>query len=178
MKHELFAILICITNPALASEQGCSFLEINSFLKNDWKKVIAREGGDLKKIKTGIVARESRCPIREKSGMIEYMDHYQAVPIDDNSKAILIDTHQCGGGNKHGQYLIISSGEQCKIVTEPEIGDMAFLGKSLYVSDGKIILKGMKWLSDDPHCCPSKAGTLEYSVSSGKYIFNLHSIQQ
>jgi|SRR5208337_128634 len=138
-----------------------------------------REGTQVKEEKTGIVLRNSSCPPADESGMIEYMDRYDVVSLEENINAILIDTHQCGGGNKHGQYFLFSKGERCTLVTDPEIGDMKFIAESMYSPDGRVVtLKGMKWTREDAHCCPSKEGTLEYNFLDGSYKFRLKRVKK
>ncbi len=85
----------------------------------------------------------------------------------------------CGGGNKHGQYLYISkSSGGGDLVTDAEIGDMSFIGRISH-SDGNVVyLVGNRWMPNDPHCCPSKEGMLEYDVITRKHSFNVRDIPQ
>jgi hypothetical protein len=168
------AIVLSLATSAAASEQSCSFAAIDAHLKAEEEQFAIREGPQVKEEKTGIVLRDSSCPPTDESGMIEYMDHYEVLPLAENINAILIDTHQCGGGNKHGQYFLFSRGEKCTLVTNPEIGDMKFIAESMYSIDNRVvILKGFKWTGEDAHCCPSKEGTLEYNFFDGSYKFRL-----
>jgi hypothetical protein len=157
-----FAVFTALAAPAAADEFSCSFNAINAYLKTDWEKFLAWEPTAPKDEKTGIVSRYAACPPTEQGGMLEYMDGFQLVPIDEKRDAILIDTHQCGGGNKHGQYFLISANGKCDLIRDPKIGDMSF--------------KGMRWTDSDAHCCPSREGTLEYDVSTGRYKFKLRRI--
>jgi len=173
LKHAWIAIVISLSTRAAAGEQSCSFTAINAYLKADEEKFAAREGVQSNE-RTGIVPDPHSCPPSDQSGMLEYMDKYQVDWVDENTNAVLIDTHQCGGGNKHGQYFLISRGEKCDLVKDPEIGDMQFIADRMYSRDGVVYLVGYKWRSDDPHCCPSREGTLEYVPRTGRYSFNLH----
>jgi hypothetical protein len=176
--HTSLVILLLLTQAAAADEISCSSAAVDSFLKADWQKYSAKEPSGPKDEKVGIVPRYAKCPPMEQGGMLEYMDSFQLTPVDEHTDAILIDTHQCGGGNKHGQYFLISRHNKCDVITKPEIGDMAFIAENMYANDRTVVLKGIKWTRDDPHCCPSSEGTLEYNVDTGQYVFNLHKIKQ
>jgi hypothetical protein len=97
----------------------------------------------------------------------------QVVPINASSNAILINSEMCGGGNKNGQYLVVAQNGKSEVITNAEIGDMSFLGKITHVDGDVIYLSGMRWLENDPHCCPSKDAVLEYNVKTHKHGFKL-----
>jgi len=120
----------------------------------------------------GLVARETVCP-RTPGDMTEYVTRMALVPVGDSSDAILIDSGMCGGGNKHGEYLVIARHGKSQLVTDAEIGDMSFLGEISHVDGNKIYLSGNRWLPDDPHCCPSRQAVLEYDADTGKHSFKL-----
>lgn len=105
--------------------------------------------------------------------MSEFVEDYQVVPIDKISNAILISTRMCGGGNKHGQYFVISGKRKVELITDAEIDDMSFLGQITGVRGGVVYFKGVRWMPGDPHCCPSKEGTLEYNIRTKKHKFTL-----
>ncbi len=105
--------------------------------------------------------------------MYEYVTDTQIVPINASSNAILLNSEMCGGGNKNGQYLVITRNGTARVVTDAEIGDMSFLGKITHVEGGIIYLSGMRWLKNDPHCCPSKKAVLEYNIKTYKHRFTL-----
>lgn len=176
--HALLCATFLLTQTAVADEFTCSFAAVDAYLKADWEKYAATEPSASKNERTGLVARYAKCPPMEQGGMLEYMDNFQLTPVDEHTDAILIDTHQCGGGNKHGQYLVIARDNKCDLVTNPEIGDMAFIAESMYAHDNVLTLKGIKWVENDPHCCPSRSGTLEYNVLTKQYAFKLHRIKQ
>lgn len=132
---------------------------VDRALKND-------EGG-------GLVARQSACP-QSVDDPSEYITRVEFVPVGD-SDAVLIDSAMCGGGNRHGQYLIVTRRGKSRLVTDTEIGDMSFLGQIMRVDGNKVVLSGNRWLPDDPHCCPSRRAVLEYDVETGKHSLKLTS---
>lgn len=178
--HLFLVVALFLSSPTAvaADEFSCSFAAIDSYLKADWEKYARADPSASKAEKIGIVPRYAKCPPMEQRGMLEYMDSFQLVPVDERTDAILIDTHQCGGGNKHGQYFLISRSGKCDVITKPEIGDMAFIAENIYANENIVILKGVKWAEKDPHCCPSSEGTLDYNVQTNQYSFKLHKIKQ
>ena len=130
-------------------------------------KFLGRDGG-------GLVSHYNNC---EKDADTydarEYVEDYQIVPIDSISNAMLISTRMCSGGNKHGQYFVIARKGKAEHITNAEIDDMSFIGKIREVSDGVVYFDGVRWLPNDPHCCPSKQGTLEYNIKTKKHKFTL-----
>lgn len=174
----LLASILLSTQAAVADEFSCSFSAVDAYLKADWERYTRHDPSASKTEKTELVPRFAKCPPMEQGGMLEYMDSFQLVPVDDHTDAILINTHQCSGGNKHGQYFIISRNGKCDAVTKPEIGDMAFIADSMFADNDVVTLNGIKWGDNDPHCCPSSEGTLEYNVVTKQYSFKLHKIKQ
>lgn len=174
----LIASLLLSTQPSGADEFSCSFIAIDDYLKADWEKYVRNDPSASKNERIGLVRKYAKCPPMEQGGMLEYMDNFQLTPIDEYTDAILIDTHQCGGGNKHGQYFLISRNGKCDVVTKPAIGDMAFIADSMYANENVVTLNGTKWADSDPHCCPSSEGTLDYNVVTKQYAFKLHKIKQ
>jgi hypothetical protein len=85
----------------------------------------------------------------------------------------LIDTGICSGGNKHGQYFVVTHQGAARLITDAGIDDMSFLGKIGYVDGDIVYFDGVRWLPNDPHCCPSKNATLEYNLKTGKHKFTL-----
>ncbi|HEY8162923.1 MAG TPA: hypothetical protein VIF34_11750 [Methylocystis sp.] len=120
----------------------------------------------------GLVARRSACPRSPDEGL-EYVTRVELVPVGESSAAALIDSAMCGGGNKHGQYLVVTRHGKSYLVTGAEIGDMSFIGEISHVEGNKVILSGSRWLPDDPHCCPSRKAVLEYDVETGKHRLEL-----
>jgi hypothetical protein len=177
-RHILLIAAVLLTRAAVADEFSCSFAAVDAYLKTDWEKDAAREPSASKNEKTDLVSRYANCPPMEQGGMLEYMDKFQLTPVDEHTDAILIDTHQCGGGNKHGQYFLIARSNKCDLVTKPEIGDMAFIAESMYADGSIVTLKGINWAENDPHCCPSSEGTLEYNAHTKQFAFKLHRIKQ
>ena len=176
LRSVFFTCALMLVAPAAADEFTCSFGAINAYLKADWDKYAASDPSASKNEKTGIVPRYATCPPMEQGGMLEYMDSFQLVPIDEKRDAILIDTHQCGGGNKHGQYFLISANGKCDFVRDPKIGDMSFIAESMFANENIVTLKGRKWTESDAHCCPSREGALEYNANTGRYAFKLRKI--
>jgi hypothetical protein len=122
----------------------------------------------------GLVARQSACPQSADDGS-EYVTRVEIMPVGDSADATLIDSAMCGGGNKHGQYLVVTRHGKSRLVTDAEIGDMSFLGEISRVDGNKVFLSGNRWLPDDPHCCPSRRAVLEYDIETGKHSLKLTS---
>lgn len=121
----------------------------------------------------GLVARQSACP-QSADDASEYITRVELAPVGEWDAA-LIDTAMCGGGNRHGQYLVITRHGKSHLVTDAEIGDMSFLGQINHIDGNKLFLSGNRWLPDDPHCCPSRRAVLEYDVETGKHSLKLTS---
>ncbi|MDJ0447833.1 hypothetical protein [Methylocystis sp. JR02] len=133
---------------------------VDRALKND-------EGG-------GLVARQSACP-QSVDDASEYITRVELAPVGDSTDITLIDSAMCGGGNRHGQYLVVTRRGKSNLVRDTEIGDMSFLGEIMRVDGNKVVLSGNRWLPDDPHCCPSRRAVLEYDVETGKHSLKLTS---
>lgn len=136
----------------------------------------AREAVDraLKNEGGGLVARQSACPQSLDDGS-EYVTRVEFAPVGDSADVTLIDSAMCGGGNRHGQYLVVTRHGKSHVVTDTEIGDMSFLGEISRIDGNKVFLSGNRWLPDDPHCCPSRRAVLEYDVETGKHSLKLTS---
>lgn len=172
-----FGLTVWACAPAFADSQICALLKVDEFLKADAEKTHMMYP-DQPKDREGLVPRLAKCPPPDKADLIEYVNKYQVVPVEDDIDAVLLDTQECGTGNKHGQYLVIAKGASCELITEPEIGDMHFIAHDIYATDDGVTLQGHKWTGDDPHCCPSREGTLDYQVSTGAYTFKLHEMKK
>jgi hypothetical protein len=119
----------------------------------------------------GLVLDKALCP-NAPANSVEYVSRFEGVPINATTTAILLSTEMCGGGNKHGQYFYISkSSGGGDLVTDAEIGDMSFLGRISHSESNIVYFEGERWMPNDPHCCPSKEGTLEYNVVTRKHTF-------
>jgi hypothetical protein len=119
----------------------------------------------------GLVLDKALCP-NVPSNTVEYVSRFEGVPINATTTAILLSTEMCGGGNKHGQYFYISkSSGGGDLVTDAEIGDMSFLGRNSRAENNMVYFEGRQWRPNDPHCCPSTEGTLEYNVVTRKHAF-------
>jgi hypothetical protein len=119
----------------------------------------------------GLVPDKAFCP-NTPANSVEYVSRFEGVPINATSTAILLSTEMCGGGNKHGQYFYISkSSGGGDLVTDAEIGDMSFLGRITRAENNIVYFEGRQWRPNDPHCCPSTEGTLEYNVGTRKHTF-------
>ncbi len=134
-------------------------------------------GAVLQRNTGGLATKRSSCPSRDISDRAndgwEFVTGTQAAPIDETSNAILIDSNMCNGGNGHGQYLVISQKGSTRIITDAEIADMSFLGSSIRVEGTSVFLTGVRWGTDDPHCCPSNKATLQYDIRTGQHKFIL-----
>jgi hypothetical protein len=119
----------------------------------------------------GLVLDKALCP-NALANAVEYVSRFEGVPINATTTAILLSTEMCGGGNKHGQYFYISkSSGGGDLVTDAEIGDMSFRGRISHAESNIVYFEGERWMPNDPHCCPSKEGTLEYNVVTRKHTF-------
>jgi hypothetical protein len=155
----LFLVVAC--TPALADDLQKTRSAVNTALIKD--------GG-------GLVSDKALCP-SAAGNLFEYVTRIEFVPVNATTNALLLSSEMCGGGNKHGQYLYISkSWGGGDLVTDAEIGDMSFIGRISHVEGGAIYLVGNRWMPNDPHCCPSKEGTLEYNVNTKKHVFNVKDV--
>jgi len=71
------------------------------------------------------------------------------------------------------RFFVVAQNGKSVVVTSAEIGDMSFLGKITHVDGDIIFLSGMRWLANDPHCCPSKDAVLEYNIKTHEHRFKL-----
>jgi hypothetical protein len=109
--HLIVAITFSALVSVTANAQTCAFSAVDAFLKADAEKYKSMNPGETVAEKAGLVPRQSKCPSMQEGGLLEFVDKVQVVSISGDADAALIDTHQCGGGNKHGQYLVISQGK-------------------------------------------------------------------
>jgi clan AA aspartic protease (TIGR02281 family) len=149
-----------------------------SVLAADLQKAERALGTFLGKDGGGLVTTRSACPGGESSDDInigwEVVRATEVAPIEGVGNAILIDTSQCGGGNKHGQYLVITRDGSANVITNAEIDDMSFIGRSIRAEGTSLFLPGVRWRPHvDPHCCPFAEATLQYDVKTGKHRFIL-----
>lgn len=89
--------------------------------------------------------------------------------VDQSDQAVLVNTGRCDGGNGSGQYLVIIQNGTANLVTDAGLADMRFLASNMYADGDSLFLYGNRWLSKDPHCCPSKKATLEYNVKTHRH---------
>ena len=170
-------IIMAAITSAPASAQSCAFSAVDASLKRE-AEIDKASNPNNREEAAGLIKRQTKCPPMERGGALEYVDKFQVVSVTENVEATLIDTHQCGGGNKHGQYLVIARSNQCHLVRKPAIGDMSFIATEIYAGDTDITLSGLKWQEEDAHCCPSKKATLTYNAFTGSYKFQLEDLKQ
>lgn len=126
----------------------------------------------LQKGGSGLVDRYEACPQNDQSEWgYEYITAIELKPVDAVTDAVLMDTGQCSGGNQHGQYLAIASPSGARLVLTNVIGDMRFIADRFFVDEGVLRVSGMRWLEDDPHCCPSERGTVQFNLQSGETAY-------
>jgi hypothetical protein len=147
--------IVLVAAPAYADDLQNAHAAITRLLQKD--------GG-------GLVSPRSACPNRNADPW-EFADTSNVVSITDTDKAVLVDTHQCAGGNKHGQYLVVIQNSVAQVVTDAEIDDMSFLANNMRVEGTTLALEGYRWLNQDPHCCPSKRAILQYDVKTHQHRF-------
>ncbi|MCP4182106.1 MAG: hypothetical protein GY761_02140 [Hyphomicrobiales bacterium] len=123
----------------------------------------------LSKQGSGLVGRFESCPGNDQTEWgFKFIRAVDMKPVDATQTAVLIDTGQCSGGNENGQYLVIASSSSADLILADIIGDMRFAITSYHVGDaGTLQLQGVRWKENDPHCCPSQKGTLNYSLDTG-----------
>ncbi|MFP1632520.1 hypothetical protein ACLB6G_12345 [Zhengella sp. ZM62] len=121
---------------------------------------------------SGLVGRYAACPGDDRSEWgFEFVEAYDIKPFGASSYAMLIDTRQCSGGNKHGQYFAVSGKNGVRLVLTDVIGDMRFIIERFHVDWDKIEFLGLRWLENDPHCCPSWKGRMTFDLKTGKTRF-------
>lgn len=128
---------------------------------------LARHIGDLR-------GSESECDsdALQNPDDSQYITNIQVVPMNPKTRAVLINTMGCSGGNGVGIFFILVNGAKGRVITNTALGDMSFLGNIQSADGDTIVFSGARWLPDDPHCCPSQQGTLTYDIRSGKQTFD------
>ncbi|HTW53914.1 MAG TPA: hypothetical protein VME45_18640 [Stellaceae bacterium] len=119
---------------------------------------------------SGLVSLRSACPKREDNPW-QFVTSSTVVFINETDRAILVDSGYCNGGNGSGQHLVIIQNGAAKVISDAGIEDMSFLAVSMYSEAGSLFLYGDRWLTTDPHCCPSKKATLEYNLKTHQHKF-------
>jgi hypothetical protein len=157
MKIAAFGLLtlVAIAGAARAEDIQNAYAAVNALLQ--------KNGG-------GLVPRQASCP-QGHDNSVEWATSATVVEIGETDRAILIDSGHCNGGNGSGQYLVIVQGGTAQVVTDAEIKDMSFLASNMYLDGDSLKLYGNRWLKTDPHCCPSKKATLEYSLKTHRHKF-------
>jgi len=102
----------------------------------------------------------------------QYITNVQVVPMSPKTRAVLINTMGCSGGNGVGIFFILVNGNKGRVITNTALGDMSFLGNIQSADGDTVVFSVARWLQDDPHCCPSQQGTLTYNIRSGKQTFD------
>jgi hypothetical protein len=125
---------------------------------------------NLRKSGGGLVSSHKKCP-RKIDNMIEVLTGSESAKIDLNRSAVVVFTELCSGGNRLGEYLIITDHNSGHLISDIEIGDYNFLVDKVSVNGNLILMEGQKWGKEDGHCCPSIGGTLEYNIDSKKQRF-------
>jgi hypothetical protein len=125
---------------------------------------------DLRKGGGGIVTSHKKCP-RKTDNLIEVSTGIEKAKIDSNRSAVVVFTELCNGGNRLGEYLVITEGNSGRLITDAEIGDLNFLVDKVTVNGNLILMDGKKWDKEDGHCCPSLEGTIEYNLDTKKQRF-------
>lgn len=119
-------------------------------------RALRKDGGRL-------VDREARCPT-DVGNLWEYVTRTQSFLFLGRPRRPF-STPRCGGGNKHGQYLVVVKSGRGELVRDAEIGDMSFIDRITRVEGNVISLSGVRWTLEDPHCCPSMDAVLEYDIA-------------
>lgn len=139
------------TPPPHTNDVGIAYAVIGALLQ--------RDGG-------GLVAREALCT-KQTDYLWAYVTSTTATLINEKGdNAVLVDALPCGGGNMHGQFLVIIQGGVAQVVSDAGIGDMSFIAEHIEAEGDNVVLYGYHWLLNDPHCCPSKQATLEYNIKT------------
>jgi hypothetical protein len=129
----------------------------------------------LKTNNGGAVVKRDKCPTTSEE--IQYLVDYTHKPVDTDTSIVNAFTMLCPDGNSTNQYLILLKGNSGRVIAPELIGDMNFKGDDISIEGDTIFMKGVKWLSNDAHCCPSKEGTLEYNIRTGAHKYKLHKIR-
>jgi hypothetical protein len=147
------AILLATAGSARADDVQTATAAVNTLLQ---------KGGG------GLVPLHASCPTKNADPW-QYVGSSTVVSIDAADRAVLVNTGQCNGGNGSGQYLVLIQNGTANVVTDAGIADMSFLADNMYAVGNSLFLYGNRWLSTDPHCCPSKKATLEYNVKTHQH---------
>ncbi len=124
----------------------------------------------LRKGGGGIVPAQRKCP-RNTDNMLEVPVQTKVAKIDSKRSAVVVYTELCNGGNRSGEYLIITEGNSGQFISDAEIGDLNFTVDKIAVNGNLILLTGSKWQKEDAHCCPSLDGIIEYNLDTKKQRF-------
>lgn len=148
------------------------FLLVNSSAYSATDITIAKKVLDqnLKKDGGGIVSDHKKCP-RKTDNFIEVLTSSESAKIDSNRSAVVIFTELCNGGNRLGEYLVITEGNTGHLISDADIGDLNFLVDKVTANGNLILMEGKKWGKEDGHCCPSLDGTIEYNIDTKKQRF-------
>ena len=124
--------------------------------------------GAIVKKDGGLVLRQASCPTNNDNPG-QYVVSSTVVSVNNTDRAVLVDTGDCGGGNGSWQYLVVILNGAAHVVTDAGIEDMSFLADHMYAEGDSVFLNGNRWLSNDPHCCPSKKATLQYNLKTRQH---------
>ena len=124
--------------------------------------------GAIVKKDGGLVLRQASCP-KNNDNPGQYVVSSTVVSVSKTDHAVLVDAADCGGGNGSWQYLVVIQNGAAHVVTDAGIEDMSFLADRMYADGDSVFLNGSRWLSNDPHCCPSKKATLEYNLKTHQH---------
>lgn len=123
--------------------------------------------GAIVKKDGGLVLRQASCP-KNNDNPGQYVVSSTVVSVSKTDHAVLVAA-DCGGGNGSWQYLVVIQNGAAHVVTDAGIEDMSFLADRMYADGDSVFLNGSRWLSNDPHCCPSKKATLEYNLKTHQH---------
>jgi hypothetical protein len=118
----------------------------------------------------GLVALRGACPDKDDAPW-QFVTSSTVVFINEADRAILVNSGYCNGGNGNGQHLVVIENGAAKVVIDAGVEDMNFLAVSMYSEGGSLFLYGDRWLTGDPHCCPSKKATLEYNLETHQHKY-------
>ena len=163
-------LLIAGTGPLMVMDASAS-----DRLSDLLPDVLATANRHLQTVGSGLVGGYEACPQDDRSEWgVEFVTGYDVKPAGDGAFAVLVDTAQCSGGNKHGQYFAMSGNGGTRLLLTDVIDDMRFIAENFYVGDGDITFQGHRWLENDPHCCPSQKGLLTYDLATGRASFQVN----
>jgi hypothetical protein len=156
----LLIMIFVIPSNCLASEIDAATKALNDYLQKDGR---------------GAVSQQEKCP---KVGEFDYITDFKFKPISDGAVIGSVYTMACPIGNGTDEYFILIKNSRGRIIGREAIGVMNFMGDQYWVEGNILKIDGVKWVGDDPHCCPSKEGILEYDLLSGRYKYNLYRSKQ